>query len=147
MKAKQRIREIIAAAVHHSVNNNDASDELSSVLQGLGSDCPDSSIEKNDELFDNIMELLFAGSTTITAASFILAHQLCKRPDVVEKIRREINALNLLNADETLCANDLQQMKYVNAVVKESLRLAPPVGGAYRTATESFELDVSISCR
>ena len=39
--------------------------------------------------------------------------------------------------------NTLSKLSYVNAVVKEVLRVAPPVGAGYRKALQTFELDVS----
>ena len=37
----------------------------------------------------------------------------------------------------------LGRLRYVDCVVKEVLRLLPPVSGGYRTALRTFELDVS----
>lgn len=34
-------------------------------------------------------------------------------------------------------------LKYLDCVIKEVLRLYTPVSGAYRTAMQTFELDVS----
>lgn len=141
LKAKQRLREIIASSINSSANNNDSSGDLCSVLQGLGA--ADGGVEKNTVLLDGIIDLLFSGAETVTSAGFSLAHQLSKRPDVVEKIRKEIEQQGLLHSEETICPADLQKMTYVNAVVKETLRMLPPVGGAYRTVLETFDLDVS----
>lgn len=141
LKAKQRLREIIASSINSSANNNESSDDLCSVLQGLGA--TDGGVEKNTVLLDGIIDLLFSGSETVTSAGFSLAYQLSKRPDVVDKIRKEIEQQGLLHSEETVCPTDLQKMTYVNAVVKETLRMLPPVGGAYRTVLETFDLDVS----
>ena len=39
----------------------------------------------------------------------------------------------------------LSQLPYTSAVIKEVLRVAPPVGAGYRKALQTFELDVSTS--
>lgn len=38
----------------------------------------------------------------------------------------------------------LSRLRYVDCVVKEVLRFLPPVSGGYRTALQTFELDVSL---
>lgn len=40
----------------------------------------------------------------------------------------------------------LSRLRYLDCVVKEVLRVLPPVSGGYRTALQTFELDVS-ACR
>ncbi|XP_045189024.2 cytochrome P450 26A1-like [Mercenaria mercenaria] len=140
MKAKIKMRQLLVSALNKSANNNDVTAEYCSVLQGLKQS---SSTDFNDEIVmvDSIIDLLFSGSQTVNSAGFSLAHKLSKRPDIRERLRQDIDKLGLTSPDEPVCANDLTEMTYVDAVVKETLRLLPPVGGAYRTAIESFELD------
>lgn len=42
-----------------------------------------------------------------------------------------------------LSLDKLSQLRYLDCVVKEVLRFLPPVSGGYRTALQTFELDVS----
>lgn len=136
------MRKIIATALYKTSNNNLIPDELCSVLQGMqqshGTD-----LKQDDILLDSIIDLLFSGGQTVNSAAFSLAHNICKRPDVRERLLEDIENHGLMNIDEPVCAHDLTEMTYVDAVVKETLRLLPPVGGAYRTALESFQVDVS----
>ncbi len=44
-----------------------------------------------------------------------------------------------------LTLDKLSQLRYIDCVVKEVLRFLPPVSGGYRTALQTFELDVSSS--
>jgi cytochrome P450 len=39
----------------------------------------------------------------------------------------------------------LGRLQYLDCVVKEVLRILPPVSGGYRTALQTFELDVRSS--
>lgn len=39
----------------------------------------------------------------------------------------------------------LSRLRYLDCVIKEVLRVLPPVSGGYRTALQTFELDVSAS--
>ncbi|MEQ2160143.1 hypothetical protein GOODEAATRI_030477, partial [Goodea atripinnis] len=45
-----------------------------------------------------------------------------------------------------LSLEKLSKLRYIDCVVKEVLRYLPPVSGGYRTALQTFELDVSPSC-
>ena len=44
-----------------------------------------------------------------------------------------------------LSLDKLSRLRYIDCVVKEVLRFLPPVSGGYRTALQTFELDVSLS--
>ncbi len=44
-----------------------------------------------------------------------------------------------------LSLDKLSQLRYVDCVIREVLRFLPPVSGGYRTALQTFELDVSSS--
>lgn len=138
------MREIIASSINSSANNNKASEEFCSVLQGIVGVDAEKGVEKNTVLLDSIIDLLFSGSQPVLSAGFSLVHQLSKRSDVQDKLREEIIQQDLEDSQFSVCSYDLQKMPYVSAVVRETLRLLPPVGGAYRRVIESFELDVSI---
>ena len=43
-----------------------------------------------------------------------------------------------------LTMEKLSQLQYVSCVIKEVLRVLPPVSGGYRTVLKTFELDVSM---
>lgn len=115
------------------------------------------------------MELIFAAHSTTASASTSLVLQLLRHPAVVEKARAELEAEGLgreRSSDplaaaaetETTCLlngaagcprvpclslEKLNQLRYLDCVVKEVLRYLPPVSGGYRTALKTFELDVS----
>ncbi|CAH1783469.1 unnamed protein product [Owenia fusiformis] len=95
-----------------------------------------------DQLKDSALELLFAGhETTASAASSILLH-LFKHPKVIDRVAIEMNKYKILNNDTTeLTYETINKMTYLNNVVKEILRLSPPIGGGFRRAVKTFELN------
>lgn len=142
MNAKKEMKSVISNALNRPTNNNVVPDDLCSVLQGL-QQSEHVDFKNASDVLDSIIDLLFSGSQTVNSAGFSLAHKLCTRTDVRERLLNEIKSNGLTATNEPVCTNDLREMIYLDAVVKETLRLLPPVGGAYRSATESFELDVS----
>lgn len=109
------------------------------------------------------MELLFAAFFTTASASTSLILLLLQHPGAIAKIQQELAAQGLGSAcncgpgaagdgtgpwPDCSCEPDLNlaalgRLRYVDCVVKEVLRLLPPVSGGYRTALRTFELDVS----
>lgn len=72
--------------------------------------------------------------------------QLLRYPAVLEKLREELRNCGLMQ--DGLCQGELRleniiNLKYLDCVIKEVLRLFAPVSGGYRIATQTFELDVS----
>lgn len=105
------------------------------------------------------MELLFAAFFTTASASTSLILLLLQHPAAIAKIQQELSAQGLGHAcgcaplatgprPDCSCEPDLSlaalgRLRYVDCVVKEVLRLLPPVSGGYRTVLRTFELDVS----
>ncbi|MGK7940876.1 MAG: cytochrome P450 [Crocosphaera sp.] len=89
-----------------------------------------------EELKDQILLLLFAGHETLTSAisSFVLL--MSQHPDILEKVKKEQEKINI---SETINPKNLKEMTYLEQVLKEVLRLIPPVGGAFRKVIQEFE--------
>ncbi|XP_053731165.1 cytochrome P450 26C1 [Synchiropus splendidus] len=99
------------------------------------------------EMKETAVELIFAAHSTTASASTSLVLQLLRHPAVVEQVRAELEAEGLGRGAEEeaepgpLTLERLSQLRYLDCVVKEVLRLLPPVSGGYRTALRTFELD------
>lgn len=51
--------------------------------------------------------------------------------------------LGIYSPGKTLSMELLEQLKYTGCVIKETLRINPPVPGGFRVALKTFELNVS----
>ncbi|XP_031565881.1 taurochenodeoxycholic 6 alpha-hydroxylase-like [Actinia tenebrosa] len=92
----------------------------------------------DEELRAQVFTFMLAGhETTSTSLSWTL-YELAKRPEIQEKIRREIK--EVLPDGEELTWNTLEKMQYLNSVAKESLRLRSPASLIGREANTTIQL-------
>ncbi len=89
-----------------------------------------------DELKDQIVTLLFAGHETLTSALVSFCLQTAQYPEIFAKIYQEQKNLGF---DQPLTLETLSQMTYLDQVLKETMRLIPPVGGGFRQVVETCE--------
>ena len=97
------------------------------------------------ELFDQIFELLNAGQNTVASTSTSLIMFLGQNPEVVEKIREELDRNDIHNLSTDFNYMKLSTLPYLGSVIKETLRLMPPAGGLIRKADKTLEIGVCIS--
>ncbi|XP_066477163.1 cytochrome P450 26A1 [Tiliqua scincoides] len=96
------------------------------------------------ELKESATELLFGGHETTASAATSLITFLGLHPDILQKVRKELQEKGLLsniNQEKHLEMEVLEQLKYTGCVIKETLRLSPPVPGGFRVALKTFELN------
>ena len=91
-----------------------------------------------EELKDQVLLLLFAGHETLTSAIASFCLELAKHPQVMAKVRAEQQQFP---PNEPITLEQLKQMPYLEQVMKEVLRLVPPVGGGFREVIRSCEFN------
>ncbi|KAL3642299.1 hypothetical protein CASFOL_013114 [Castilleja foliolosa] len=88
---------------------------------------------------------IFAGGTDTTSATLEWAmSELLRHPLVLNKLQREVR--EILKDKQNITDNDLGNMQYLKAVIRETLRLHPPVPFLARVAREDgkiMEYDVT----
>lgn len=80
-----------------------------------------------------LLNILLAGRDTTASLLSNVWHTLVRRPDVFAKAREEV--LSLLGQDGRPTWEQLKELKYLRAILNESLRLHPVVPGNSRQAT------------
>lgn len=86
-------------------------------------------------IVDELHLLLFAGhDTTVVATSNAVFH-LAQHPEVAAKARAEQDAMDT----RAYTLESLRAMPYLEAIIKESMRLIPPIGGSFRVMTRDEE--------
>lgn len=89
------------------------------------------------EIKDQVLLLLFAGHETLTSALASLCKLLAQHPEVLAAARAEQRQI----AQEELSLEQLKKMTYLDQVMKEVLRLIPPVGGGFRQVVQDCEIN------
>ncbi|KAF7104689.1 hypothetical protein CFC21_105565 [Triticum aestivum] len=91
-----------------------------------------SNVERNEQ------DIFTAGSdTTATSVEWMLA-ELLAHPDCMRKLRAELDAV--VGSSRVVGEPDVAQMPYLQAVLKETLRLRPPAVIAHREAVEPIRV-------
>jgi cytochrome P450 len=80
--------------------------------------------------------IMIAGSDTVSAALTSLFHRLALLPHHVQKLRGELANVDITDNSK------LQQLRHLNAVISESLRLYPPVSTALLRQTPPEGLQI-----
>lgn len=81
----------------------------------------------NKEISEAIFTFLFASQDASSSLACWLFQIVADRPDVLEKIREEQLKVRENDPTKALSLDLIEEMKYTNMVVKESLRYRPPV--------------------
>ncbi|EIM91637.1 cytochrome P450 [Stereum hirsutum FP-91666 SS1] len=98
----------------------------------MASDIPEDARMSDDEIVSQIPAFLIAGyETTSTAIAWLLFNLACDQR-AQKKLRDELQALH----SEKPTMDELSELPYLDMVVRESLRLHPPISNSERVATE-----------
>ncbi|WP_414589537.1 cytochrome P450 [Scytonema sp. PCC 10023] len=120
--ARKQLLSRIDEMIHQRQQNPSlAQDVLRILLQARDEEGNRLSLE---EVKDNVLGLLVAGHETLTSALTSLCLLLAQHPDVLQAARAEQERLGFI---EPLTQEHLKQMTYLEQVLKEVLRVMPPV--------------------
>ena len=122
-------------ASRHAADLDKRNDILSLLL--LASD-KDGAPLSDEEIHDELITMLIAGhETTATALSWTL-HRLTRHADVLERVQAEI--------DHAFPSGDIDpdrigELTYLDAVIKETMRIHPVIPGVGRVLQEPMQID------
>lgn len=86
----------------------------------------------DDEVLAQITTFMLAGNETSSTALTWILYNLAMRPDIQDKLRAEVSAVQ----DERPDFDALAAMPYLDKVIREGLRLFPPAPATVRMAAE-----------
>ncbi|XP_023951630.1 cytochrome P450 4c3 isoform X2 [Bicyclus anynana] len=97
------------------------------------------------ELREEILTLTVAGTDTSTVAMCFTLVLLGKYPEIQEKLYQEIKEV-FGESNRPVVIGDIRSMKYLDRVVKETLRLFPPVPFVIRKVETEITLPSGLMC-
>jgi cytochrome P450 len=98
----------------------------------------------DSELLDQCSTFLLAGSDSVSLALSWTLYYLALNPSMQSKIFDEIVAFTeVLGDKQSTCWDGIDSLPYLDAVVRETLRLCPPVHSSIRVATADDHIPVT----
>uniref|UniRef100_A0A0K8TV31 Cytochrome p450 n=1 Tax=Epiphyas postvittana TaxID=65032 RepID=A0A0K8TV31_EPIPO len=91
------------------------------------------------ELREEMLVIILAGTDTSAVGAAYTALMLSRHPEVQEKVFQELQAV-FQGSNRPVAVNDLPNLKYLEAVIKETLRIYPPVPVVVREVINDVEL-------
>lgn len=90
-------------------------------------------------MIDDFLTFFFAGQETTANTLAFCFLELGRHPDVVEKLREEID--RVVGERVVITHQDVNELRYCSAVFKESLRLWGPVPFLSRRSTKPLNIN------
>ncbi|XP_073828615.1 uncharacterized protein [Musca autumnalis] len=94
----------------------------------------------NEDIREEVDTFMFEGHDTTTSAMSFALYLIARHSEVQNRLFEEIKQIIGNDPNKVLTYRDLQEMKYLECVIKESLRLYPPVPAIGREITEDIAL-------
>ncbi|KAH8270580.1 hypothetical protein KR018_012042, partial [Drosophila ironensis] len=93
----------------------------------------------NDEIREEVDTFMFEGHDTTTSALSFCLHELSRHPEVQDRLLEEIDRVLGSDRSRPVTIRDLNELKYMESVIKESLRMYPPVPIVGRKLVADFK--------
>ncbi|KAI8115367.1 Cytochrome P450 4d2 [Lucilia cuprina] len=93
------------------------------------------------QIRDEVNTFMFEGHDTTTSATSFCLYALSRHPEVQQKLFLELRAYFGDQLKHNITYKDLQELNYLNCVIKESLRLYPPILAIGRILKNDLKVD------
>lgn len=135
-KSIEKLDQIIYDIIEQRNNETHDYGDLLSMLMLARDD--DGTGMSREQLRDEVMTIFLAGHETTANVLSWTIYLLAQHPDVEEKLVKELD--NVLEGREPSFA-DMPQLRYTQSIIKESMRLYPPVWYISREPVEDVWID------
>lgn len=137
VKALSSMDEMVYGVIRsrRSSTNAPTADLLAMLMEARDEETGEGMSERH--LRDEVMTMVSAGHETTANALTWTFYLLSEHPDKAEPLHAELNAVL---GGRTPSIADLPKLRYTEAVIKESMRILPPVWMIARSAVEDDEI-------
>lgn len=97
----------------------------------------------NVEIREEVDTFVFAGHGTTTSGIAFCLYNLAKYPEVQDKLLEEIKSVFSDDLSKIATQNDLNKLNYMDLVIKETLRMYPPIPFYGRETQEDITISKS----
>ncbi|KIK51348.1 hypothetical protein GYMLUDRAFT_50586 [Collybiopsis luxurians FD-317 M1] len=135
-KALEKKRKRGPASSHVNMESEDESEEFIEI--GDDDTLLDHLVKVTDDpiiVRDEIFNIMIAGRDTTSGTLTFVMHFLCLYPDICTRLRQEI--LGKIGSWKRPTIEDVREMRYLRAVINETLRLYPVVPFDLRSSVEA----------
>ena len=127
IRRREELRAMLSEEIARRLARNKIGDDiLSMLIEARGEDGGRLNAE---ELQDEMMTLLMAGHETTSSALAWATWEILSHPEVLGKVKEELRSVTNGGAPDR---DKFEQLKYLDAALKESLRLNPIIGEVAR---------------
>ncbi|KAH8418307.1 hypothetical protein KR222_009568 [Zaprionus bogoriensis] len=139
-------REALQKSLSESQSEVPAEDDVGSkrrmaLLDVLLQSTVDGQPLSNEDIREEVDTFMFEGHDTTTSAISYTLYLLARHPEIQERAFREVREVIGDDKSKSITMRDLGELKYLECVIKESLRLYPPVPMIGRHLDEDVVLD------
>ncbi|MDR8394302.1 cytochrome P450 [Aliifodinibius sp. S!AR15-10] len=138
IKARDELDQLVFDIVERRRENGESKDDLLERLLEAGEGLPVEHELTDRQIRDEVITLLLAGHETTANLLTWTLHLLSQHPGVAQKLRDEL--AKVLQGREP-SVDDLSELQYMEMVLKESVRLYPPVWIISRKAIDNDMID------
>ncbi|KAK7014022.1 cytochrome P450 [Favolaschia claudopus] len=136
---ESKSRTLVRDKMQKVRSDDDSHDVMSSWVKNMNLKVEENMKFTEDELVAHASMIIHAGTDTTSSALNRIIHVLALNPEVQIKLRTEI----MQTKEELMSYDELVGLPYLDAVIREMLRLYPPVTGMTRTSTHPHILPLS----
>ncbi|XP_034123490.1 uncharacterized protein LOC117580852 [Drosophila guanche] len=136
---KQR-RQALVSAEEQQQTNELGQKRRMALLDVLLQSSIDGAPLSNDDIREEVDTFMFEGHDTTTSAISFCLYEISRHPQVQQRLLQEIHEVLGIDRQRAVTLRELGELKYLENVIKESLRLHPPVPMIGRWFNEDVEI-------
>ena len=136
--ARKKLNDLFKQILEERKGHSDKHDDFISTLTNVTYKASGRTLSE-DEVIGLVVALLLAGQHTSNVTSTWMLLMLISNPDVMAKVMKEQDEITAHT--DRVGYEQIEEMKYLEACMKETLRVHPPLVILFRRVLQDFQVD------